>query len=421
MPPVSVPPEAPRKRIAVIGAGAVGLSSALHLLRAGHAVEVFDPREPGEGASLGNAGVVAVSEVLPLGRPAILRQLPRMLSDPIGPLVIRWPYLPRIAPWLLRLALASRPAEVERIAQALASLLGLAAEAWRDIARGSGAEWRLGNNGWVKVYATAADLARAMPDIEHQRALGVRMDVLSRDELRQLEPALAPVFAGATFCPDVCNVDMPLRMMQALAALAVQRGAVIHKRAVQRLEPDGAAAALVDEGGRRLGFDRIVVAAGAWSRRLVRSLGADVPLDTERGYHVMLPTPEHRLRHPVSVASPGYSLVQMEEGVRLTTGVEFAGLTAAADFRRIRRMAEHAAGTLPGLEPRPLSEWLGFRPSMPRSLPVIGPLRTRPAVLLAFGHGHLGLTLGPITGRLVAAAVDGRTPPLDMTPFLPAS
>lgn len=413
-------PSRPAQKIAVIGAGAVGLCTALHLLRAGHAVEIFDPREPGEGTSLGNAGVVAVSEVLPLGRPSILRQLPRMLADPIGPLVIRWPYLPRIAPWLLRFALASRASEVERIAAALAALLAGSVEAWREIVRGTGAEWRLGANGWIKVYPTAAELARAMPDIARQRAVGVRMDVLDADELRQLEPALAPVFAGATFCPDVCNVDMPLRMMQALATTAARNGALFHKREVRRLEAGEEGPALTDAAGSRVRYDRIVIAAGAWSRRLVRSLGLDVPLDTERGYHVMLETPERRLRHPVSVAAPGYSLVQMEEGVRLTSGVEFAGLEAAADFRRIRRMAEHAAGVLPGLKPRPQSEWLGFRPSMPRSLPVIGPLRRRPEILLAFGHGHLGLTLGPITGRLVAAMIDGRAIPLDVTPFLPA-
>jgi len=259
-----------------------------------------------------------------------------------------------------------------------------------------------------------------LPDVERQRALGVEIEVLNRDELRQLEPTLAPVFAGGTFCQDVCSVNMPLRMMQALAMQAGRQGAVFHKSQVQRLDANGETSAVVDTNGNRMQFDRIVIAAGAWSRHLVQALGLDVPLDTERGYHVMLETPERQLTRPVSIVTPGYSLVQMEEGVRLTSGVEFAGLNAAGDFRRIRRMAEHAAKVLPGLKSRPLSEWLGFRPSMPTSLPVIGPLRTYPAVVLAFGHGHLGLTLAPLTGRLVAAAVDNIPPPFDVTPFLPA-
>lgn len=421
MPPISKPPFRPAKKIAIIGAGAVGLCSALHLQRAGHVVEIFDPRDPGEGASLGNAGVIAVSEVLPLGRPSTLRQLPRMLSDPIGPLVIRWRYLPHIAPWMLRFALASRTSEVERISKALATLLAGSVDAWREIVRGSGAEWRIVSTGWLKVYSSGADLARAMPDIARQRALGVKIDVLSADEVRQFEPALAPVFAGGTFCSDACNVNTPLRMMQALAMHARQNGAVFHKSEVRQIEADGDGPAVINAVSSRARYDRVVVSAGAWSRRLVRSLDINVPLDTERGYHVMLETPERPLTRPVSVAIPGYSLVQMEEGLRLTTGVEFAGLDAPADFRRIRRMAEHAAKVLPGLRPRPLSEWLGFRPSMPTSLPVIGPLRAYPSIVLAFGHGHLGLTLAPLTGRLVAAAIDGTEPPLDITPFLPAN
>jgi D-amino-acid dehydrogenase len=341
-----------------------------------------------------------------------------MLTDPIGPLVIRWSYLLQISPWLCRFILASRAAEVSRISQALASILSMASGAWRDIVHGTGAETRLVTNGWMRVYSRARSFRVALADAERQRALGVQVDILNADEIRQLEPALAPAFVGATFCPEVSNVNSPVEVMRALAALIRQQGGTFRKIAVSRIRRSPRPEVVDVEGGSRA-FDRIVIAAGAWSRRLIRTVGIDLPLDTERGYHVMLPMPSQPLRRPVSVASPGYTLVPMENGIRLTSGVEFAGLDAAPDFRRIRSMTAHAATVLSGLKTPPLSEWLGFRPSMPHSLPVIASVRSQPNIVLAFGHGHLGLTLGPITGRLVATIIQREEPPLDLRPFDP--
>jgi D-amino-acid dehydrogenase len=295
----------------------------------------------------------------------------------------------------------------------------MASSAWRDIVHGTGAETRLVTNGWMRVYSGARGFRLAIADAERQRALGVRVDVLNADEIRQLEPALAAAFIGATFCPEVSNVNSPVQVMRALATLIRQQGGIFRKTAVSRIRRSPRPEVVDAEGGSKA-FDRIIIAAGAWSRRLIRTVGIDLPLDTERGYHVMLPMPSQPLRRPVSVVSPGYTLVPMESGIRLTSGVEFAGLDAAPDFRRIRLMTAHAATVLSGLETPPVSEWLGFRPSMPHSLPVIGPVRSQPNVVLAFGHGHLGLTLGPITGRLVATIIQGKEPPFDLRPFLPA-
>ena len=409
------------KTVAIVGAGAIGLSCAIHLQRAGFAVEIFDPRGPGEGCTLGNAGVIATAEVLPFGRPSVLRQVPRMLFDPLGPLALRWGYLPRFAPWLLRFVAACRPAEVRRLAGAIADLLAEAVPSWRDIVKGTGGEGLLVSRGWLRLYGSESGLKAAMPEAMWRREFGVKVEFLSGGEIRDIEPALAPVFEGAVFYPDVGHVLSPLRLMRVLAQTIAQNGGLFHRRRVTRLEIQNGCATVVDEAGTSTAFDRAVIAAGAWSRSLVRTLGIDVPLDTERGYHVMLPTPAATPLRPVSVMSPGYSLIQMEEGLRLVTGIEFAGLTAPPDFRRIRRLVAHAATVLPGLKAEPMSEWLGFRPSMPTSIPVIGPLPGRPQVMLAFGHGHLGLTLGPVTGRLVADLIEDRTPLTDVTPFLPAN
>jgi len=406
-------------RIAVIGAGAVGLSCAFYTQQRGYRVDIIDPRDPGEGASLGNAGILAISEVFPVARPSTFKKLPRMLLDPIGPLVIRWRYAPSLAPWLLRFLLASRRAEVSRISLALSSLLAPAVDAWRDVVRACGAEHRLVARGWLKVFRNHAEVAAAAREAQEQRDLGVKVDLVDAGALRDLEPSLAPHFAGGVLFPDAGNLNSPLATLRALAAQLDRRGVTFVKAEVASLHVADGKVTVVDKAGVARSYDRVVIAAGAWSRKLVQQLGIDVPLDTERGYHVMLPTPDHTVSRPVSLPNPGYTLAQMEDGVRLTTGVEFAGLEAAPDFRRIRLMIRHAQTTLPGLAAEPLSEWLGFRPSMPRSMPVIGPIDGCPQVVVAFGHGHLGVTLGPLTGQIVAAAIADDTPPIDAAQFLP--
>ena len=405
-------------RIAVIGAGAVGLSCALHLRRHGLDVDIYDLRPPGEGASRGNAGILATSEVLPIGRPAILARVPAMLFFPTGPLAIRARYLPRLAPWLLRMLWASRAGEVARISGHLSGLLALALPAWKELIRASPAQALLHTDGWLKAFCDGQAFERAAADAAILRELGVRVEALDGGAVADIEPALAPLAGGLLF-PDCGNLVTPLAASQALAAEARKAGVTFYRREVLQLGSAPASFLKTAEGGEAT-YDRIVVAAGAWSGRLLRSMGVSLPLDTERGYHLMLPTPERILRRPVTLPAPGYTLTQMPEGVRLTTGVEFAGLDAPPDFRRAMRMAAHAMKALPGLSPQPFEKWLGFRPSMPDSMPVIGPLRHHPRIILALGHGHLGVTLGPVTGEIVAALVTGRPGPVDAAPLSPS-
>ena len=234
---------------------------------------------------------------------------------------------------------------------------------------------------------------------------------LNGAEAHALEPAFAPAFAGGALHPDAWNIDTPRRMIEEMASRLVGPHCRIEATSIARIDSDDQNTYLVEEGGTRHRFDRIVLAAGAWSRRFLRQLGNDMPLDTERGYHVILRTPgKATITRSVSVVTPGYTLSQMEGGLRLTTGVEFAGLDAPPDFRRIRRMVTHLASVLPGLSHEPLSEWLGFRPSMPDSLPVIGPLRRHPRVVAAFGHGHLGLVPGTMRHDRLVSGVPDRWP-----------
>jgi len=405
------------KKIAVIGAGIVGVSAALYLQRDGHAVTLIDREGPAAGASYGNAGGVVNAATAPLGMPGLLRRVPAMLMDPQGPLVLRWRYLPAIAPWLLRLLLASRRSRVEHIADALVALNAGVEAAWRSLAEQAGIGDLLRPVGWLKVYETDKGFAATAAERDLMARRGVPFEILNADELRQLEPGLAPIFKHGFFMPGCLFVANPGRAVQRLAEDFVRRGGQLEIRRVAGFTLEGRPYRVETDGGDGLETDAIVLAAGAWSRRLARQLGAFVALDTERGYHLMLPSLADALRRPVVQSEQSFMLSPMEQGTRLTSQVEFAGLEAPPDFRRVRGLLRAAKRMLPALETEERSAWLGFRPSMPDSLPVVGPVDGLPDVYLGFGHGHLGLTQGPVTGRILADLVAGRDPGIDLAPY----
>ena len=402
--------------IAVIGAGAVGLGAALFLQRDGHQVTLFDPLEPGRGTSFGNAGGVVVSSCMPLGTPDVLKKLPKMLLDRDSPLVIRWRYLPQITPWLLGLLRASTRPRVAAISPAMGQLGRYAAEAWMTLAEAADVAEAVRPVGWLKVYRTQAAFAGAAWEQELAAEQGIKLDVLTPKELRQLEPNLAPIYKGALFSPDSRFVLNPGRVTTALAADFRARGGAIEQQAVEDIEQQEGGVALRTAAGQRR-FDRAVVAAGAWSKRFRARLGVAPRLDTERGYHLMLPTPERSLTRPVSESEVYFALSPMEEGLRLCSLVEFGGLELPPAYGRIERALTEAQRALPSLVPEIRSRWMGYRPSHPDSLPVIGPAPKMPRVICAYGHAHLGLTQGPVTGRLVADLVAGREPLIPLGPY----
>jgi len=403
------------ERIAVIGGGIVGVSVAHFLQRDGRRVVLIERGAPGAGTSYGNAGAVATGGVMPLGTPGLIWRVPKMLLDPCSPLALRWRYLHRIAPWLFALICASSPQRVVAIARARAALAAGAEEAWRDLMRGSDVAELLRPHAWLEVYDSDAGFAETAGERAMMTELGVPHEVIDADALRQLEPALAPIFRHG-YLQGGAFVANPGRVVEALAARFAAEGGTIFGAEARDLEPQSPGWRIATDGGV-VKAAQVVIAAGAWSRPLVRRLGIDVPLDTERGYHAMLAPVTPGLSHPTYWGERGFVIAPMEQGLRLTTGVEFAGLDAPPDFRRIRRMIPLAQRMLPGLRPEPHSLWLGYRPSLPDSKQVIGHAPGRADAFLAFGHGHLGLTLGPVTGRIVADLVAGRDPGLDLAPF----
>ncbi|WP_084462839.1 NAD(P)/FAD-dependent oxidoreductase [Oceanibaculum pacificum] len=412
-------PSIPPRDVAIIGAGIVGMSAALHLQQDGHRVTVIDPRPPGTGASFGNAGVIAVGGVMPTSMPGLWKKVPGMLLDPAGPFALRWRHLPRIAPWLVNFLRAGSPERVRRISRELHPLVSRAYDEHEALVKLTGAEGIIRRVGWLKLYGSEAGFAGSAMDRELMTACGVGFQVLDGDEIGQLEPHLARRFPRGVFDPNAGFVSWPHKLVTAYAEHFRAQGGLIRQETVRRLEigPNGPEKIVTDLGIYPV--DRLVIAAGAWSKALAGQVGAPVPLDTERGYHLNLKLPEGApsVGRPTYIADDSFVLAPMQDGLRLTSGVELAGLDAPGDFTRIRRMLALADRSLPGLKAEVTREWLGFRPSTPDSKPVIGRSPRYANTVLAFGHGHMGLSLGPFTGRLVADLIAGRGSPLDLTPY----
>jgi D-amino-acid dehydrogenase len=406
------------KRIIVIGAGIVGVCTGLTLRQSGHAVTIIDPKPPGRSTSFGNAGVLAVGNVYPVSMPDTWKKVPGMLMDPAAPLRLRWSYVPRMLPWAARFLASGRPGRIGPIASEIRAITKDAVAAHDRLMARCGIADIVKPVGWLKVYKSERSFAASAPYREIQSRNGVRMELLNQDEIRQLEPGLSHEFTHGSFEPDNSFVTNPAMLTDAYAEAFVKRGGTFVQERVVRFDfhDDRPVRAVTDLAMREA--DAFVICAGAWSDRLTAMLGSKVPLDTERGYHLNLNVESGPgLRRPVVVEDHGFVLAPMRDGLRLTSGVEFAGLDAAPDFRRIRNMLPHAMAALPGLASEVSREWLGFRPSTPDSKPVIGKSPVFENVFYAFGHGHLGLTMAARTAQLVDDLVGGRASTINLAPY----
>jgi D-amino-acid dehydrogenase len=408
-----------RVDIAVIGAGIVGIMTAAALQDEGRRVLRLDRGGIAEGSSYGNAAALAFSDVLPLASPGIMRRAPRWLLDPLGPLAIRPRYAHRIAPWLIGFWRASGRAGFERSLGAQAALMRLARDEMGRRIAAAGLEAMLRSDGCLELYESEAELAAALPNWERRAAEGIGFRHLDRAAVDELQPGLAPRFVRGTFVPDWQTVTDPHRFAAALGEKVFSRGGAFRRGDVRRIEAaDGGARVLLADGSS-VAARQAVVAAGAWSKGLARALGDRVPLDTERGYNTTLPPGSFDLRRQLVFGGHGFVVTPLETGIRVGGAVEFGGLDLAPNFKRSEAMLAKAKRFMPALATEGGRQWMGFRPSMPDSLPVIGRSRASPDVVYAFGHGHLGLTQSAATGRLVADLLARRAPAIDLGPFAP--
>ena len=406
-----------RRSVVVLGAGIIGTCVALNLQDYGWRVTLLDPKAPGEGASKGNAGIIAVSHVTPVATPGILRQVPSMLLRHQAPLSIRWRYLPRLAPWLYEFLRASRPSRLPAICDALASLMSGAYEAYLPVLDTCGGRDLLKRQGWLMVYESDSLFARAQEEFDLRREHGVRFDLLNAAEIRQLAPAVSRHVCRGAFFPDCGHTINPHRLVTTLARAVEDRGGTIVRGEARDFAfHDGRVRAVVGTSGK-FAADAVVVACGAWSKPLAAKLGSRVPLDTERGYHVTFKAPEVDVSVPIVSGDHRFGVTPMENGLRAAGTVEFGGLSAPPSPYRHELLVNRTANLLPGLQTKSQSRWMGFRPSMPDSLPVMGRAPACPNAYFAFGHGHIGITTGAITGRLVAQQMLGQPTDIDLTPF----
>ncbi len=406
-------------RVGVIGAGIVGATSAFALAARGHEVTLIDRSDGEESAALGNAGAFAFADVIPLATPGIIRKAPLWLLDPDGPLSIPPGYLPRIAPWLLRFWRASWRDRYAGAVAAQSSLMALSRAALDRLVAAEELEHLLRREGQLQVYEGETRFQASLPSWEERRAAGVRFELLrSPEAIAAIQPGLAPRFTRAGWTPDWINVTDPAVWTREMVARARRKGARTLRAGVGTILPmDGGVE--VAAGGERLVFDRLVVSAGAWSRPLARQVGLDLPLETERGYNTTLPEGAFDLRTHVTFSDHGFVVSKVGTGIRVGGGVELGGLRRPPRTSRATTLLDKARAFLPGLRAEGGRTWMGFRPSMPDSLPVIGVAPRAPQVVLAFGHGHLGLTQSPGTAEIVADLVEGRRSAIDIDPFRP--
>jgi D-amino-acid dehydrogenase len=402
-------------RVAVIGAGFVGLSSAYWLMRDGHQVTLYDPAGAAGGASYGNAGTFANYACIPVNNPTVFRDLPRYLLSNDSPLRLRWGYLPQLAPWLIGFLRSSTTARYTRSATALATLLGLAQQGYSDMVAQAGLGDFIRQRECLYLYSNVSTFEASKPTLELRRKLGVKTRILDRNEVTALEPSLQPLFAHGALFEGSWHLTDPSAFLHSLQIWLIARGLQLCAEQVRSLHPstDGV---VLGTAEITTPYDYAALCAGAHSKALAAQCGDTVPLEAERGYHLMYPGTSHLISRPVGWAERGFYMTPMAQGIRVAGTVELAGLGAQKHQGLMDLLHFSSRRALPQLG-EPTAAWLGFRPTLPDGLPVLGRSRASARVVYAFGHQHIGLTLGGLSGMLVADQVAGRASVLDLRPF----
>ncbi len=401
----------------VIGSGIIGTMSAQYLLDDGRSVLIIERGEVARGASSGNAGILAFPEIIPIAAPGMMWKAPKWLLDPLGPLSLPPSYALNMVPWLWRLWRASARPAYERTVGVHARMMPMARSEMLQTVERAGLRAMIRQTGTLDLYDSEASLNAASADWQAKRDAGFEFQRVGRGEIDSLQPGLAPQFRHGIFTPSGLQVSDPLEFTQALFSNAMSRGASLRIGEAVRIEPinDGARVILAD--GAVFDAKTVVLAGGAWSKKIVTGLGDHAPLETERGYNTTLPQGAFPLHRQLYFNDHGFVVTPLSSGIRVGGAVELGGLKLAPNYKRSEAMLKKAKSFLPELRTEGGRQWMGFRPSMPDCLPVISASTATPAIIYAFGHGHLGLTQSAATGRLVADIAARRKPALDIEPY----
>ncbi len=406
------------EEITVLGAGIVGISCALSLQRRGYAVRLIDRRGPGEETSSGNAGVLSYSNITPLASPLLLaRMLPLMLNRDAD-FLLHYAHLPALLPWLTRFLLRCRRATYLADGQAMAALTLPSIDLHRQWINQSGAQKLLNQLGVLKLYRGQQSYSNDTLERELLEICGVRFSLLERADIRQIEPDLHDIFSHGVMIDDSISINHPQKLCKAYADLFVSEGGEFYQANVNDLSREGGGWKMTSDHGALLAH-KLVLCLGAWTPSLLTPLGYRNPLAIERGYHsVFNPAEGKKLARPVFDVDGSYVIAPMQMGLRVTSGSNLTYRETAPTPRQIEQVIPRARQAFPLGEQLLERPWMGRRPSLPDTLPIIGPAPAHENLWLAFGHSHMGLTLGPISGELIANHVAAGEQPLDATPYL---
>lgn len=407
------------KSVIIVGGGIIGINAACFLGEAGFAVTVIDRYDICKGTSSGNASALAFSDVLPMAHKGMLKNVPRWLMDPLGPLSIPPSYFPTILPWLLRLVRESSPAKRAKSVVAQVAMMRLSETETLALAERAGAHSMIRADGSLELYSSESAYQNALAGWEFRKTHGVPFEHVRGQRLAELQPGLSPSIVAGTFSPSWRTLSNPYDYSMALWKYAEKLGAKFVQGVVTLLDGDGDYASVILSDGQRLQADYVINAAGAWSHKLAATIGEKIPLETERGYNTNLPSSAFDAKLMLIFSSDGFVLTPLSTGIRIGGAVELAGLDIKPNYKRSEAMLEKAKRYLPDLRTGGGVPWMGYRPSLPDTLPAIGASKKSPRIIHAFGHGHLGLTQSAATGRLLCELISGEAASLDLTPFNP--
>tara|TARA_B000000557_G_scaffold14911_1_gene11676 strand:+ start:394 stop:1632 length:1239 start_codon:yes stop_codon:yes gene_type:complete len=401
-------------KVAVVGAGIQGVCNALFLQKKGYQVTLFDRDEPGNSASYGNAGHFSPYASIPINRPDVLTDVPAMLLSSRGPLALKWSYVPKMMPWFLKFISNCRKEKMLHTAKYMHQILDLALPAFDELFEDVDMSGLIENNG-ILYFWNDQNLKSRDLEIKIREDLGVKQQLVTPKEIHDLEPNIKPVYHGGVYYDYARHARNPKKILLKLFENFIEKGGKFLKLNIQDLNFDEKKPVIRSETQRFL-FDKLVIACGAFSKKLTDKLHEKIPLDTERGYHVHFKGFDNLIKRPIIYLNRGFGMTPMEQGLRVVGTVEFGGLENPLSKSRIKNLIENAKELLDGL-PDHEDEWLGFRPTLPDFLPVIGPSKNYDNVFYSFGHHHLGWTLGAISGKIISKMISNEKTNLDLQPY----
>ena len=401
-------------KVGIIGAGIQGVCNALFLQKKGYQVTLFDRDEPGNSASYGNAGHFSPYASIPINRPDVLTDVPAMLLSSRGPLALKWSYVPKMIPWFLKFISNCRKERMLHTAKYMHQILDIALPAFDELFEDVDMSGLIENNG-ILYFWNDQNLKSRDLEIKIREDLGVKQQLVTPKEIHDLEPNIKPVYHGGVYYDYARHARNPKKILIKLFENFIEKGGNFLKLNIQDLNFDEKKPVIRSET-QRFVFDKLVIACGAFSKKLTDKLHEKIPLDTERGYHVHFKGFDHLIKRPIIYLNRGFGMTPMEQGLRVVGTVEFGGIENPLTKSRIKNLIENAKELLDGL-PDHEDEWLGFRPTLPDFLPVIGPSKNYNNVYYSFGHHHLGWTLGAISGKIISKMISNEKTNLDLQPY----